>query len=497
MTIKDKFPIPITEDLLDELGGAVIFSKIDLRAGYNQLRMAEEDADKIAFGTLEGHYEFLVMPFGLTNAPSSFQSLMNAVFKPLLRKLVLVFFDDILIYSKDVNAHLVHVEAALISAPGLAMPDFSLPFVVETDASGIGIGVVLMRHPIAYISKSLAPRHQALSVYDRDLLALIFAVTKWSDYLLGRSFVVRTDQNSLKYLLNQHVHTDFQYKKGSENKAADALSRKPDAELLAISLLTPNDTLYQQIKDTWTQDATLQELIVKLQSDGQTEVMNRTVETYLRCFCSDKPLLLPSYLPLAEWWYNTTYHTAIRCTPFEVLYGQKPPIHLPYLVGEAANEMVDRSLEAREAIIELLKFHIRRAQQRMKDLANRHRSDRVFAVDDWVYLKLQPYRQVSVVARPFNKPTTKYYGPYIIDARVGAVAYKLLLPVDVLIHPIFHVSQLKRCHEGPRDISHPPVQQLSSPYYPTPDTILERRLVKKGNKVVCQVLVQWLGLEAD
>ena len=76
-------------------------------------------------------------------------------------------------------------------------------------------------------------------------------------------------------------------------------------------------------------------------------------------------------------------------------------------------------------------------------------------------------------------------------------AYKLLLPFDVLIHHIFHVSQLKRWYEVPRDISHPLVLQLSSPYCPTPDTILERRLVKKGNKVVCQVFVQWLGLEAD
>ncbi|KAH0698723.1 hypothetical protein KY284_012938 [Solanum tuberosum] len=188
------------------------------------------------------------------------------------------------------------------------------------------------------------------------------------------------------------------------------------------------------------------------QTDGQTKVLNRTLETYLRCFYSDKPLLWPSYLPLAEWWYNTTYHIAIKFTPFEVLYCQNSPIH-PYLVGEAANEMVDRSLKAREAIIELLKFHISWAQHRMKDLANSHRSDRVFAVGDWVYLKLQPYRQVSVAGQPFNKLATKYYGPYIIDARVGPVTYKLLLHVEVLIHPIFHVSQLKRYHEVPRDIS--------------------------------------------
>jgi len=156
------------------------------------------------------------------------------------------------------------------------------------------------------------------------------------------------------------------------------------------------------------------------QSAGQTEVVNRCLEGYLKCMTGKKPKEWVLWLPLAEWWYNSNWHSSTGVTPFEAVYGQPPTLHIPYLAGDSRVEAVDRNLRAREECIQMLKYHLEKAQRRMKDQADKKRVDRVFEIGDLVYIKLQPYRQSTVAIRTSQKLAAKFFGPFSVGViKVG------------------------------------------------------------------------------
>jgi hypothetical protein len=144
---------------------------------------------------------------------------------------------------------------------------------------------------------------------------------------------------------------------------------------------------------------------------------------------------------------------------------------------------------------ELVHQHLVRAQLRMQRQADKNRSERSFAIGDWVYMKLQPYVQSSISLRAHHKLSFKYFGPYKVTARVGKVAYRLDLPVSSKIHPVVHVSQLKLAagYKGPAPATLP----LDLPEFSVPVQILHMRGLTKGNCLVQQGLVQWSGLPSD
>ncbi|KAH0773833.1 hypothetical protein KY290_010970 [Solanum tuberosum] len=185
------------------------------------------------------------------------------------------------------------------------------------------------------------------------------------------------------------------------------------------------------------------------QTDGQSEALNKCLEQYLRCFVADALTKWVVMLPWAEYWYNTAYQSSAGMTPFRVLYSRDPPTVARYILGSSASEMIEAYLVDRDEALTLLKANLACAQNWMKGLADKSRRELNYQVGEWVYVKLKPYRQNAIRLHQHPKLGRRYFGPFKILKRIRDVAYKVELPDDARIYPIFHISMLKPCMGNP------------------------------------------------
>ncbi|KAH9782770.1 hypothetical protein KPL71_009054 [Citrus sinensis] len=639
VTVKDKFPIPTIDELFDELGGAQIFSKLDLRAGYHQIRVHKRDTYKTVFRTHEGHYEFLVMPFGhIVSArgvhvdPQKITAMVDWPLRKSVKQLrgflgltgyyrrFIQGYKEAFHWNPTATQAFQALKKALVEAPVLHLPNFTLEFVIETNASNVGIGAVLMQagHPLSYFSKKIDYKAgnsnkaaDALSrIHEENVieepkpttlcLSLRYAAgSLTSDFsvqeglLLFRHRYYLSPHSSLKTVLLKEFHktpmaghagikktlvrlssTFFwpKMRKDVEQHVAACLvcqqikystqaptgllqplpvpslvwdkltmdfitglplSRGFEVILVVVDRLSKSahfGALPSQFTAVKTANLFV-DMVVKLygfptsiisdrdpifmsnfwqklfelngtqlrhsmtyhpQTDGQSEVVNRGLEQYLRAFTQDKPHTWSSFLGWAEFCYNTSYHSSLRMTPFQALYGRLPPTIPSYSKGSTSIQALEDMLIERDAMLCSLKENLRQGQHRMAQKANLHRRESQLQVVNKVLVRLQPYRQASIAKRSSHKLARRYYEPFAVVERIGPVAYKLDLPTNCRIHPVFHISLLKP-YMGNSSIdvySLPPGSVDNKPLSLPIAICAERKILRQG-KEIPQILEQW------
>nr|GEX64423.1 reverse transcriptase [Tanacetum cinerariifolium] len=429
VTIRNRYPLPRIDDFFDQLQGAKFF-KINLRSGYHQLRVKEQDIPKTAFRTRYGHYEFLVMPFGLTNAPVVFMDLMNRIFHEYLNKFVIVFIDDIFVYSKTKKEHEENLCIMLGTLPdGITMDPAKVeaitkwprPKIVTEIRSFLGLAGYYRRFVEANVvvdalsrkSRMLANLQiepQIIRDLERMDIELCIRGTKgyWASLKIEPNLILRIKKAQKEDVelwdVLQKSEEDEQTKFRLANIFRQEIVRLHGTPASIVSDRDPRFTsrFWKGLQNAWGTRLKFSTAFHP-EADEQTERTIQTLENIL------------------------SWHASIKTAPYKLLYGRK------YRAPICWNEDEERVIEGPELIevtnekVTVSKEKLKEARSRQKSYDDRHMRELAFNPGDRVFLKVSPCRGVRRFGiKGILSPL--FIGPFKILDRVGEVSYRLALP---------------------------------------------------------------------
>ncbi|GJY96965.1 putative reverse transcriptase domain-containing protein [Tanacetum coccineum] len=468
LTVKNRYPLPRIDDLFDQLQGSSVYSKIDLRSGYHQLRVREEDIPKTAFRTRYGHYEFQVMPFGLTNAPAVFMDLMNRVCKPYLDKFVIVFIDDILIYSKNKQEHEEHLKLILelLKKEELYAKFSKCEFWIPK--------VQFLGHVID---------SQGLAGYYRRFIEGFSKIVKPMTKLTQKKvkFVWGDKQEAAFQLLKQKLCSApiLALPEGSEDFIAycDASKKGLGAVLMqgekVISYASRQLKIYS--KNYTTHDLELGAVVFALKiwrhymKEREPPLRVRALVMNFCLDTSPKKLNAPTehgntenigMICFEECGENAKNPEAIRTEKLEpradgtlCLNGRSwLPCYGDLRTVKAEQQrpsdgQSERTIQTLEDMLRACAIDLEGSSRECKLLEiDKRVTPMEFQIEDKVMLKVSPWKGVVRFGKR-GKLNLRYVGPFKVLEKVGEVAYKLELPKELSrVHNTFHMSNLKKCH---------------------------------------------------